>query len=112
MADDVALVVDGRRYRGWKSIRVTRSIESLAGSFSLEASDRWAGQDQPWPIREEDPCRVEIGDEVVLDGYVDKRSPALSGSQRSLSYSGRDRAADLVDCSVLLKHWTFRNISV
>jgi prophage tail gpP-like protein len=112
MPVDVALVVGDRRYRGWKSIRVTRSIESLAGSFALEASDRWAGQDEPWPIREEDQCRVEIGGEVVIDGYVDKRSLALGSSQRSLSYSGRDRAAALVDCSAILKHWTFRNVSV
>jgi len=112
MPVEVALIVGGRRYSGWKSIRVTRSIESIAGSFALEVSDRWGGQDQPWPIVEEDACRVEIGDEVVIDGYVDKRSLSLSASQRALSYSGRDRAAALVDCSAILKHWTFRNVSL
>lgn len=106
------LIVNGLRYEGWKSVRVTRSIESLAGSFSLDVSDRWGGQDVPWPIAEEDACRIAIDDVVVLDGYVDKRNLSTSATQRSLSYSGRDLAAALVDCDAVLDKWTFRNTSV
>jgi len=116
---DVALVVDGRRYGGWKSVRVTRSIESLAGSFALDVSDRWNGLDDPWPIAEEDECRVEIDGTVVIDGYVDKRSLSASATARSLSYSGRDRAGALVDCSAIVEagsvrgsKWTFQNVNV
>jgi prophage tail gpP-like protein len=109
---DVDLIVGGRRYGGWKSVRVQRSIENLAGSFELEVTDRWAGQDEAWPIGEEDPCRVEIKGETVIDGYVDRRSISLAGDERRLSYSGRDRAAVLADCSADLDRWTFRNASV
>jgi prophage tail gpP-like protein len=109
---DLVLLVGGRRYAGWKSVRVTRSIESLAGSFDLEVSDRWGGQDEPWPIREEDACRVEIDGTVVIDGYVDRRSLSISATSRSLSYAGRDRAAALVDSSAILDKWTFRNATV
>lgn len=112
MADEVTLVVGGFAYGGWKSVRVTRSIESIAGSFHLEVSDRWAGQDEPWPVAEEDACQIRIGDEVVIDGYVDRRAFALAGQQRSLTYSGRDRAAALVDCSVVLDRWAFRDATV
>jgi prophage tail gpP-like protein len=99
MADDVQLAVNGVRYEGFESIRVTRSIESIAGSFTLGVSDRWGGQDEPWPIREEDECTVLIGGEVVISGFVDKRSISLTATSRTLTYSGRDRAAALVDCS-------------
>lgn len=115
---DLSLVVDGKRYAGWKSIRVTRSIEGLAGSFALDVSDRW-GPDEPWPIVEGDACRVEIDGQVVINGYVDKRKLSGSATSRSLSYSGRDRAADLVDCSVLVpdastkgNKWTYRNLDI
>lgn len=117
--DDVSLIVNGRRYNGWKSVRVTRSIEGIAGSFALDVSDRWGEQADPWPIAEEDACRVEIGGEVVIDGFVDKRSLSLSRDQRSLSYSGRDRSAVLVDCSAIVggadeakNKWTYRNINI
>lgn len=120
MADGLlALVVRGRRYEGWKSIRVTLSIESFAGSFALEVSDRWRGDEAPWPIVEGDACKVQLDGETVIDGYIDKRDISGTSSSRTLSYSGRDRAADLVDCSVLIpdtstkgNKWTYRNVDI
>ncbi|HVJ29759.1 MAG TPA: hypothetical protein VNA66_05560 [Gammaproteobacteria bacterium] len=109
---EVALVVGGKRYGGWKSIRITRSIESIAGSFALDVSDRWDGEQDPWPIAEEDSCRVEIDGEAVIDGYVDARDHSASESTRALSYTGRDRAAALVDNSLVLKQWTYRNVTL
>jgi prophage tail gpP-like protein len=119
MSDDVALVVKGRRYAGWKSIRITLSIETVAGSFALEVSDRWDGTLDPWPIVEQDPCRVEIGGVVVIDGYIKTRDISADATTRTLSYSGKDRAAEIVECSLLVKgagenknKWTYRNIDI
>lgn len=116
---DLVLIVNGRSYAGWKSVRVTRSIESLAGSFAVDVSDRWGGQGEPWPIAEEDACRVLIDGTVVIDGYVDKRSLSATDTTRTLGYSGRDRAAALVDCSAIVEagsvsksKWTFHNVDV
>lgn len=108
---EVTLVVGGKRYDGWKSVRITRSIESLAGSFALDVSDRWGALDKPWAIAEEDACRVEIDGTTVIDGYVDKRRLSGSASARSLSYTGRDKAAALVDCSAVLPQWTYYNVN-
>jgi prophage tail gpP-like protein len=109
---DVHLVVNRRRYGGWKSIRIMRSIESIAGSFELDVSDRWPGQSEPWAIMEEDECRVEIDGVAVIEGYVDRRSISVSAEQRTLSYSGRDRAAALVDCTAILGRYTFRRVNI
>lgn len=112
MAVDLSLIVNGRRFSGWKAIRVTRSMESLAGSFDLEVNDRWAAQDVPWPIAEEDRCILEIDGETVIAGYIDRRSYELDAKSRRLSFSGRDRAAVLVDASAVLSKWTFRSATV
>lgn len=109
---NLALLVNDLRYEGWKSVRVTRSIESISGGFELEVTDRWTGQDERWPIREEDACRVEVYGEVVIDGYVDRRSLAISGDSRTTTVSGRDAAAALVDSSVVLDRWAFRSATV
>jgi prophage tail gpP-like protein len=109
--DEIDLIVGGLRYSGWKSVRVTRSIESLSGSFALDVSDRW-GDEELWPIAEEDACRVEVGRRTVIDGYVDKRDLSASADSRTLSYTGRDRAAALIDCSALLAKWTYNNVRV
>lgn len=120
----LVLVVNGADYEGWKAVSVTRSMESVAGSFALEVSDRWANQDVSWPIREEDACAVAIVTDdnrrtTVIDGYIDRRSPALAGEQSSLGYGGKDRAAVLVECSGIVtgasskgSKWTYNNVSV
>ncbi len=113
MADPaLALRVNGKEFGGWKSVRVTRGIESVAGSFELSVSERWANQDQPWEIAEEDECTVVIGGVPVITGYVDKRAPAYTKADHSLTIAGRDRTGDLVDCSALLSHWEFKNTPV
>lgn len=119
MAPEVALLAEGKRYSGWKSIRVTRGIEGLAGSFALDVSDRWRGDQAPWPIVEGDACEVFIDAEKVINGYVDSRKISVSADSRSLSYIGRDRTQDLVDSSVLIldsstkgHKWTYRNIDI
>lgn len=109
---EIELVVGAWRYGGWKSVRVTRSIESIAGSFALDVSDRWGALNEPWPIVEEDPCRVEIDGETVIDGFVDKRSISATKDARTLSYTGRDRAAVLVDCSAILGRWTHLKVTL
>lgn len=115
--EGVELLVDEFRYPGWKGIRVTNSIESIAGSFSLDTSDRW-GED-PWAIMEGNACKVLVDGNVLIDGYIDKRDLSSSASSRTLVYSGRDRAAQLVDCSAIVDagtvskgKWTFTNVDV
>lgn len=102
MADEIELIVGGLRYAGWESIEVTRSISSMAGSFDLAVSDRWGAASKPWPIAEGSACQVAIGGEVVIDGYVSRRRISIDATSRRLSVVGRDRAAELVDCSAIV----------
>lgn len=109
MADLVELVVNGARYSGWKSLRVTRSVESLAGSFAFDVSDRWDGSTAPWPIAEGDKARVEIDGDILIDGYIGKRSISAKADARTLTYSGGDRTIELVECSAIPPKWTYCN---
>ncbi len=109
---DLRLRVAGRDFGGWKTVRVTRGIEAIAGSFELQVSDRWGGQDTPWPIAEEDECVVYLDGEPVITGYVDRRSLSYGPEEHKLSVAGRDRTGILVDCSAVLSKWEFLNVSV
>lgn len=106
---EFALRVNGREYRGWKRVSFTRGIEAASGRFELGVTDRWSGQSQPWPIREEDECVLVFDGRPLLTGYVDSRSMSYSADGRSVSVSGRDRAGALVDCSAVLDKWEFKN---
>jgi len=107
-ADVIKLRVGGAEYGGWKTARVTVGIEALSGSFSLGVSERWGGQDQPWPINEGDACTVVLNGEPVLTGYLDAREPSFEG----VTVEGRDRAGDLVDSSAVSDHWEFKGYTI
>lgn len=112
--DEVRLLVNGREYGGWTSVRITRGIEAIAGSFELSVSDRWAIRSEPWPIVEEDECSVVVltpGAGVLgtplITGYVDGVRLAYDAQSHSISVSGKDRAAELVENSALVGKWEF-----
>jgi prophage tail gpP-like protein len=108
------LTVGGARYSGWKTAKVTRGIESIAGSFDLSVSEKWANQDQRWPINDGDECSVSVAGKTVLTGYVDRRETEFDGSSHNVSVSGRDKTGDLVDCSALVDppQWEFRTVTL
>ena len=45
------LKIDGVYYGGWKTVRVTRAIEQMAGTFELEVTERWPHQLQASPAK-------------------------------------------------------------
>ncbi|KTE24467.1 MULTISPECIES: phage baseplate assembly protein [unclassified Sphingopyxis] len=117
MADPAApprasLKINGQRYEGWTSIRITRSIESLSGEFTLEIVVREYTDAPRWPLRTGDACIVEIDGETVITGFIDDIAPQIDDRGYGITVSGRDRAGDLVDCSAIAKpgSWTGKSI--
>lgn len=99
MAEDVELVLSGRAFAGWKSLRVTRSIESGSGSFEFDVSERYALEPELRAIRPGEPAVIRIGTDTLITGYVDEVSVAIDGDSHGIAVRGRDRVADLIDCA-------------
>lgn len=100
-ADRVELKVGGRVFAAWKSVSVSVGFESPSGAFRLEYAERIGEGEPPQGIRPGEACEVLIGGETVINGYVDAASPSFDAGNRTLAVSGRDRIADLVDCSAM-----------
>lgn len=95
----VRLLVGGKEYGGWKSVRISAGIERQARDFDLEVTDRWPGQtDIPRRIQPGDPCQVYVGQDLVLTGYVDATPIRYDGRSVGVGVRGRSKTADLVDC--------------
>lgn len=108
------LIVNGQIYGGWKSVRVTRGMEQMAGAFDLEVTDRWPGDGviRDWPIRAADACQVRLDGKPAITGYVDAVEVGLDVGGTSVRVSGRDRTGDLVDCSAVhAGQWASRALS-
>lgn len=106
------LRVAGVYYGGWKSLRVTRSIEQLAGTFELEITERWPGLLQRRPIRPGEPCQLLLDGNVVITGYVDTLMVDFDATRHTLRVSGRDKTGDLVDCSAAYKTGQWHKVKI
>lgn len=113
MANDIVrLLVNGQSFEGWKGVTIKRSMKAIAGSFDFSAVDRWAEQQAPWQINPGDECAIQIDSETVITGYVDDVKPKISVSEKDFGVSGRDKAGDMVDCSIDFGVSAFGNISL
>jgi hypothetical protein len=99
-SDTCKLLVNGKVYEGWQSIQVKavdqghlRSL--LAGGRGQVGRGEGRLAACPWRLVQ-DPDRKD----TVLTGYVDSVSPKFDASSRTFAVSGRDKAGDLVDCSI------------
>lgn len=101
MADDLVLELQGLTFTGWERAQVKRSIETACGAFALDVSDAKSPGAAFWPVRPGTACKLRIGDELVLVGFVDRARRELGPETHRLTAEGRDRAADLVDCTAL-----------
>jgi prophage tail gpP-like protein len=110
--DTLKLSVNGKFYQGWQGISVKRSIKCISGAFELTVVDRWSEEQKTWGINPGDECKVLIGSETIITGYVDTVAPSLSKDSKGFSVSGRDKTGDLVDCSLDLQQSSIANISL
>ncbi len=109
MPEVVTLEIAGRAFEGWTSVQVTKGLQNPAGIFALTYAARSEDGAPPMAIDVGAACRVLIGGEPVIGGFVDATDPAFDARDRRLSVSGRDRAADLVDCSALNSPGSWKN---
>lgn len=99
MPEPVTLRVKGRRYGGWKAVRVIRSIEQMSGAFEVTLSEKHPSRPSARELRPGDAVVVELGSDPVITGYIDDVSGKTSKDGIEVTVAGRDRAADLVDCA-------------
>lgn len=95
----LTLRVGGQVYAGWKAVSIRTGIEQLAGVYELAITERWPKQPTDWVIPPGEVCRIDIGDDTVITGYVDAVAVSYDAGAHEIKVAGRDKAGDLVDCS-------------
>jgi prophage tail gpP-like protein len=97
---DIALKIGGDSFGGWTSLRVERSLDSIAAPFQFNYIDTWGQNNDKWYIYPQADVQITIDKDTILTGYIDAVTSEVSGSSHSYSVAGRDKTADLVDCAV------------
>lgn len=111
--DELSLVLSAQdlRVEGWQAIRVTRGCERLPNDFDIAMTERFASPTQI-VIPPGSPCKVLLGRDVVVTGYVDRYMPSIGPDQHQVRVVGRGRCQDFVDCSIEWPNSQISNSSV
>lgn len=96
MRDELRLVIASKVFRGFETLSLNRSLEAAAGTFSLTVNTK-----EPWPILPGQEVHLHLGSQQVARGFVDRVAPELGENGRRIKVDGRDRTAELVDCSAM-----------
>ncbi|HAT1683970.1 TPA: phage tail protein [Klebsiella oxytoca] len=107
MRSDVTLRVGGQIFTGWTGVSITRSLEHLAGSFSLDLM--LPGKPVPDGLTPGLPLTLAINGQTVITGWLDTVKHAITATSNKVTVSGRDRTGDLVDCSAVFKGSQWHN---
>jgi prophage tail gpP-like protein len=112
--DDISIVVGNTKWEGWESISLTRGIETVPSTFSLTGTEKYPGSDNTKRIvvMPTSACRIMLGDDVVLTGYVDGIDTTLSPGDHRISVVGRSKLEDIVDCPGALEQQQLVNLTL
>lgn len=103
----IELYLNGMIFSGWKSLLVMRSLEAMSGRFELGVAVR--EKDDVNGIKAGSALKLVMNGQTVITGYLDEVSQTAQGENKSIRISGRDKTADLVDCSVIHKSYHFKH---
>lgn len=95
--DTVELLIAGKVHGDWSSYEIDSDLLTPADAWhvSLGMTD---GK-MPPDVVAGAPVVVKVGGETVLTGYCDEIAHQVSKTSHTFTMSGRDRAADLLDCA-------------
>lgn len=105
----ITVVVNGAAYEGWLQSEVERSLETLAGTFSIPVT---LTPGNPPNIKRQDKVEVRIGNRTVITGYVLAAEPFYRRGECGMRVMGRDRTGDLVNCTAIHQGGQWRNATV
>lgn len=107
MADVVELRTAGKIFAGWTTININRSIESLSGYFELGVNVQ--PETDLSSLSPGQPFILTINGQTVITGYLDGRRRNMTADSMSISITGRDKTADLIDCAAVYKGRQWKN---
>jgi prophage tail gpP-like protein len=99
----------GQMFQGWTQSEVERSLETIAGTFSVPIT---LVPGHPPAIKRQDQVEVLINKTVVISGFVLSAEPFYRRDDCGMRIIGRDRTGDLVRCTAIHKGGQWRKVKI
>ncbi len=98
MNNTVSVLVNGKRFGGWKSVHIEMSLDQIARAFSLEVTRTFPNKDDYKILQSGGLVQVMIGDDLVCTGYITATPVKYDGKTITVNVQGKSKTVDLVDC--------------
>jgi len=102
--DEVIVLVGSNQFQGWQTVSISKSCETMPNSWSVTASAEFLQGAALAGTAPGQSCKIRIGSDLVITGWIDRRSIAVDAHNHVVTISGRGITRNLVDCSVDLVH--------
>lgn len=100
-SNEVAVLIDGVRFRFWESIKLTQTIDAMSTvEFTTPFEPTAPGFKDTFRPFSFKPLTVTVGGKPLFTGTMVAPSPDLSATQKTLSVSGYALPAVLNDCTL------------
>jgi prophage tail gpP-like protein len=99
--DDLTLMIGNMSWSGWQSVRLMRSLDTIPANFDIAVTERYPTSPDI-DIKPGDVCKVQIGGDLVLTGYIDRYRAQVDPTTHTVEIIGRSKSADLVDCAAFI----------
>lgn len=93
----IALLIGGQMHEDWESYEIDSDLLTPADAWRVTVGLK-DGQ-MPLNVAAGASVEIKVGGETVLTGFVDEMTHQVSKSAGTFTLSGRDKAADLLDCA-------------
>jgi prophage tail gpP-like protein len=101
---EVIVLTGSNQFKGWQTVSISKSCESMPNSWAVTASAEFLQGDALAGTQPGQSCLIRIGSDLVITGWIDRRSIAIDAHNHQVTISGRGITRNLVDCSVDLVH--------
>lgn len=93
----ITIEVDGVRYNDFVSASATIQLDALSNSFKFATASDEA---KPLPFQGGEACKIFVDGVLQVTGFIEKVDVSTSDKDHSITMSGRDRTADIVDSTI------------
>ncbi|MBX9594711.1 MAG: hypothetical protein K2X46_10130, partial [Roseomonas sp.] len=99
------MLVAGNVHRGWRSMKLSTTLDAPAAKFSVEMAERWAASPDGLArgVKPGAACQLRLDGDLVLDGWLDAVEASYGPRDHALVATGRDKVGDLVDNAAVLE---------
>jgi len=95
----ISIIVEGTDLTdSFEEFSVYMSMETISGGISITTTDFNPDIVRNWDIKIGDQYEFKINNETVSKGYIDEFEINEDEEQYNITFSGRDKTADLIDC--------------